>query len=92
MYTTLCYSFYDRESPIYTMSRYLPPSKVVDAQVDHSILGDGCCVRSGSKITNSVIGLRTLIQVRVCPLIVIHLPSPIHMCQCIRKIALWRTR
>lgn len=56
------FSFYDRDRPIYTMSRYLPPSKIVDAEVERSILGDGCSVRAGSRITNSVVGLRTLIQ------------------------------
>jgi hypothetical protein len=28
-------SFYDKDAPIYTMSRFLPPSKVVDAEVRH---------------------------------------------------------
>lgn len=27
------FSFYDKDAPIYTMSRFLPPSKVVDAEV-----------------------------------------------------------
>jgi len=54
-------SFYDKEAPIYTMSRFLPPSKVLDAEINNSILGDGCVVRAGSKINHSVIGLRTLI-------------------------------
>jgi glucose-1-phosphate adenylyltransferase len=40
----LC-SFYDRDAPIYTMSRFLPPSKVQDSEVNNSILGDGCVVR-----------------------------------------------
>ena len=43
------------------MSRFLPPSKVLDAEVNNSILGDGCVVRAGCKINHSVIGLRTLI-------------------------------
>jgi len=54
-------SFYDKDSPIYTMSRFLPPSKVLDAEVTNSILGDGCVVRAGTTITHSVIGLRSLI-------------------------------
>ena len=41
---SLC-SFYDKDAPIYTMSRFLPPSKVLDAEVTNSILGDGCVVR-----------------------------------------------
>ncbi len=27
------FSFYDKDAPIYTMSRFLPPSKVVDSEV-----------------------------------------------------------
>lgn len=30
------FSFYDRDAPIYTMSRFLPPSKILDAEVGHS--------------------------------------------------------
>lgn len=56
------FSFYDRDAPIYTMSRFLPPSKVQDSEVNNSILGDGCVIRAGSKINHSVIGLRTLIN------------------------------
>lgn len=54
-------SFYDRKAPIYTMSRFLPPSKVLDAMVSKSIIGDGCVIRSNTTITHSVIGLRALI-------------------------------
>ena len=32
------------------------------AQVNNSILGDGCVIRAGSRINHSVIGLRTLIN------------------------------
>lgn len=55
-------SFYDRDAPIYTMSRFLPPSKVQDSEVNNSILGDGCVIRAGSRINHSVIGLRALIN------------------------------
>lgn len=62
MFTPLACSFYDRDAPIYTMSRFLPPSQVSDATITASILGDGTVVRPGCKIHHSVIGLRTLIQ------------------------------
>lgn len=55
-------SFYDYDAPIYTMSRFLPPSKVADATISNSILGDGTVIRAGSKISHSVVGLRSLIQ------------------------------
>jgi len=58
---TAQFSFYDRAAPIYTMSRFLPPSKILDAEVSHSIIGDGCVIKAGAKVTNSVIGIRSLI-------------------------------
>lgn len=56
------FSFYDKDAPIYTMSRFLPPSKVLDATVEHSILGDGCTVEKGCRIIHSVVGLRSRIR------------------------------
>lgn len=56
------FSFYDKDAPIYTMSRFLPPSKVMDnVTVKNAIIGDGSLVKAGSKISNSIIGLRSLI-------------------------------
>jgi len=55
------FSFYDKAAPIFTTSRFLPPSKVQDAEILHSIVGDGCVIRPGAKVTNSLIGLRSLI-------------------------------
>ena len=55
------FSFYDKDAPIYTMSRFLPPSKVVDAEVHNCIIGDGTLVKAGTTLRNSVIGLRSLI-------------------------------
>jgi glucose-1-phosphate adenylyltransferase len=56
------FSFYDKDAPIYTMSRFLPPSKILDATVEHSILGDGCTIEKGSKVIHSVVGLRSKIR------------------------------
>jgi glucose-1-phosphate adenylyltransferase len=55
------FSFYDRGTPIYTQSRFLPPSKLLDANVTRSTIGDGCFIHK-SVITNSMIGLRSTIQ------------------------------
>lgn len=55
------FSFFDIHAPIYTMSRFLPPSKVRDSVIENSILGDGCVVKPGTEIKHSVIGLRSLI-------------------------------
>lgn len=42
---TLSFSFYDRSSPIYTQPRYLPPSKMLDADVTDSVIGEGCVIK-----------------------------------------------
>jgi glucose-1-phosphate adenylyltransferase len=55
------FSFYDRKAPIYTQSRYLPPSKLLGCDVTQSVIGDGCYLES-SKIMHSVIGLRSLVH------------------------------
>lgn len=39
------FSFYDRSSPIYTQPRYLPPSKMLDADVTDSVIGEGCVIK-----------------------------------------------
>jgi glucose-1-phosphate adenylyltransferase len=58
---TAQFSFYDKNAPIYTMSRFLPPSKILDADVSLSIIGDGCVIRGGTKVKNCVVGIRSLI-------------------------------
>ncbi|KAL1192018.1 Glucose-1-phosphate adenylyltransferase small subunit [Cardamine amara subsp. amara] len=55
------FSFYDRSAPIYTQPRYLPPSKMLDADVTDSVIGEGCVIKN-CKIHHSVIGLRSLIS------------------------------
>ncbi|KAK2997749.1 hypothetical protein RJ639_026228, partial [Escallonia herrerae] len=39
------FSFYDRSSPIYTQPRYLPPSKMLDAEITDSVIGEGCVIK-----------------------------------------------
>ena len=38
------FSFDDEKAPIYTRSRYLPPSQIHDSQIRRSILSEGCRV------------------------------------------------
>lgn len=44
------------------MSRFLPPSKVINAKIHNAIIGDGTLIKDNSRISNSIIGLRSLIQ------------------------------
>ncbi|KAF4360051.1 hypothetical protein G4B88_025812 [Cannabis sativa] len=46
------FSFYDRSSPIYTQPRYLPPSKMLDADVTDSVIGEGCVIKASSRLLN----------------------------------------
>ena len=56
------FSFFDRNAPIYTQSRYLPPSKIMSAQVTGSVLGDGCLIMDDATIDHSVVGLRSIVN------------------------------
>ncbi|MBC7909903.1 MAG: glucose-1-phosphate adenylyltransferase, partial [Pyrinomonadaceae bacterium] len=54
------FNFFDATSPIYTRTRYLPPSKIHDCNISDSLIGDGCIIH-GAKINRSIIGLRSRI-------------------------------
>jgi glucose-1-phosphate adenylyltransferase len=55
------FSFYDEQAPIYTRSRSLPPTKLLDAHVSESMLGEGCILKECT-VKRSVIGLRSRIE------------------------------
>ena len=55
------FSFYDEEAPIYTRSRYLPPSKLLDCVVTESMIGDGCILKQ-CRVSHCVLGVRTRIE------------------------------
>jgi len=58
------FSFYDEKFPIYTRPRYLPPSKLLDAQVTQSIIGEGSLLQNCS-ILHCVLGVRSRIEAEV---------------------------
>ncbi len=58
------FNFFDAASPIYTRSRYLPPSKLHDCDIDNSMVCEGC-ILNGVKVRNSIIGLRSRIDAGV---------------------------
>ncbi|MEB3319553.1 MAG: glucose-1-phosphate adenylyltransferase [Cyanobium sp.] len=55
------FSFYDENFPIYTRPRYLPPSKLQDAQVTESIIGEGSLLKACS-IHKCVLGIRSRVE------------------------------
>jgi glucose-1-phosphate adenylyltransferase len=55
------FSFYDEKAPIYTRSRYLPPTKLLDCHVTESMIGEGCIIKN-CQIHHSVLGIRTRIE------------------------------
>ncbi|HEY8559292.1 MAG TPA: glucose-1-phosphate adenylyltransferase [Pyrinomonadaceae bacterium] len=55
------FNFFNTEAPIYTRSRYLPPSKVHNCDVDNSMISEGC-ILNGVYARNSIIGLRSRID------------------------------
>ena len=55
------FNFFDTEAPIYTRSRYLPPSKVHKCDIDNSMVSEGC-ILNGVYARNSIIGLRSRID------------------------------
>lgn len=57
------FNFFNTEAPIYTRSRYLPPSKVHGCDIDNSMISEGC-ILSGVYARNSIIGLRSRIDDR----------------------------
>jgi glucose-1-phosphate adenylyltransferase len=55
------YSFNITGAPVYTHPRFLPASVVRSAQIDKSMISDGCIIED-SKIEHCIIGIRSIIQ------------------------------
>ncbi len=55
------FNFFDTSAPIYTRSRYLPPSKLHNCDIDNSMVSEGC-ILNGVRVRNSIIGLRSRID------------------------------
>ncbi|XP_049415371.1 inactive glucose-1-phosphate adenylyltransferase small subunit 2, chloroplastic-like [Solanum stenotomum] len=56
--TKKAYSLYDKDSPLYTLPRHLPPTQITDAAITDSVIGDGCFL-NGCKIRGTVVGMKT---------------------------------
>lgn len=55
------FNFFNTAAPIYTRSRYLPPSKMHNCDIDNSMVSEGC-ILNGVRARNSIIGLRSRID------------------------------
>jgi glucose-1-phosphate adenylyltransferase len=55
------FSFFDRDMPIYTRPRFLPPNKILDSHIVNSMIADGCIIKN-AQIRNSIIGIRSRIE------------------------------
>jgi len=55
------FNFFDMSAPIFTRPRFLPASKINGAIIDHAIVSDGCII-SRSKITHSIVGIRSILN------------------------------
>jgi glucose-1-phosphate adenylyltransferase len=55
------FNFFDAEAPIYTRPRFLPGSKLLDCHIQSSIITEGC-ILNGATITDSIIGIRSRID------------------------------
>jgi glucose-1-phosphate adenylyltransferase len=55
------FDFYDENMPIYTHMRNLPPSKMNFSNMNQSIAAEGCIITNAT-ITNSIVGVRTIIE------------------------------
>ena len=58
------FNFFDAESPIYTRTRYLPPSKIQNSDIGATMICEGCII-DGIHSRNSIIGLRSRIDADV---------------------------
>lgn len=55
------FDFFNNDDPIFTRSRYLPPSKVHGSDIDNSMISEGC-ILNGVHARNSIVGLRSRID------------------------------
>jgi glucose-1-phosphate adenylyltransferase len=54
------FDFYDPKKPIYTRSRFLPPSWIENCRMKRTVVADGCRI-FGAEIEESIIGLRSMV-------------------------------
>ncbi len=58
------FNFFDTEAPIYSRSRYLPPSKLQNCDIGDTLVSEAC-ILNGLYSRNSIIGLRSRVDAGV---------------------------
>ena len=56
--TSAPFALANQKAPIYSRPRFLPSTRVDGASIERSLIADGCIIEPGTRIENSVIGLR----------------------------------
>lgn len=54
------FNFFERNRPVYTHARFLPPSKILGCRIDQSLVADGCVILN-SHLENTIVGVRSFI-------------------------------
>lgn len=54
------FNFFERDAPIYTHARFLPPSKIHNSVITDSMIADGCVI-NGARVEECIVGLRSFI-------------------------------
>ena len=64
------FDFYDPNRPIYTRSRFLPPSRIDGCRIKRAVVADGCKLYDAD-IEECVIGLRSIVRpgARLCQVV-----------------------
>ncbi len=60
------FNLFEAEAPIYTHPRFLPASRINGAQIESSLVADGCII-NGASISESMLGVRSIVS-RECEL------------------------
>jgi glucose-1-phosphate adenylyltransferase len=55
------FNCFDMTAPVFSHPRFLPGSKINGAEIDHSIISDGCIINR-ARIRQSIVGLRTIVE------------------------------
>jgi glucose-1-phosphate adenylyltransferase len=55
------FSFFHNTCPIFTHSRLLPSSEILDSRVERAMIAEGCMIKKAC-IQNSIVGIRSMIR------------------------------